>query len=254
VWTPATDLSGHVTGWTAHDIDPRPDVISESYAINGRGQVAGAGYPEHGTGGQSQAFVWTPHDTTGGIGGLDVLPYLPGTVESEANDINDDGVAVGYCSRGPGSDRAVLWQGHSAAVDLNQFVAGSDWTLLSANSINNHGDIVGYGIHDGQYRAFLLVPVETHHSPYEDLRRQIFAQLVYILYGGAPRRGRSGLHAAESAGAGAAGRRPIRPATADGQPARGPAVDRRRHEGDQGATRGVGAGSQGDRPDARLAC
>jgi hypothetical protein len=180
VWTPATDLSGHVTGWTAHDIDPRPDVISESYAINGRGQVAGAGYPERGTGGQSQAFVWTPHDTAGGIGRLDVLPYLPGTVESEANDINDDGVAVGYCSRGPGSDRAVLWQGHS---DLNQFVAGSGWTLLSANSINNHGDIVGYGMHDGQYRAFLLVPVETHHSPYEDLRRQIFAQLVYILYG-----------------------------------------------------------------------
>jgi probable HAF family extracellular repeat protein len=183
VWTPATDVNGHVTGWTAHDIDPRPDVISESYAINGRGQVSGAGYPADGTGGQSQAFLWTPHDTTGGIGRLEVLPYLPGTVESEANDINDDGVVVGYCSRGVGSDRAVLWQGHSAAVDLNQFVAGSGWTLLSANSINNHGDIVGYGMRDGQYRAFMLVPVETHHTPFDDLRRQIFAQLVYILYG-----------------------------------------------------------------------
>src|SRR6185503_7829555 len=34
----------------------------------------------------------------------------------------------------------------------------SGWTLISARGINNQGQIVGFGTHNGQTRAFLLTP------------------------------------------------------------------------------------------------
>jgi hypothetical protein len=37
--------------------------------------------------------------------------------------------------------------------------AGSGWTLLVAGGINSGGQIDGWGIHNGNYRAFLLNPV-----------------------------------------------------------------------------------------------
>jgi hypothetical protein len=36
--------------------------------------------------------------------------------------------------------------------------ANSGWTLLVAGGINNGGQINGWGIHNGNYRAFLLTP------------------------------------------------------------------------------------------------
>src|SRR5436190_19902379 len=38
--------------------------------------------------------------------------------------------------------------------------ADSGWTLLGASGINEHGQIVGNGLHDGILRAFLLGPVK----------------------------------------------------------------------------------------------
>jgi hypothetical protein len=32
------------------------------------------------------------------------------------------------------------------------------WTLLQAGGINNRGQIDGFGVHNGNYRAFLLTP------------------------------------------------------------------------------------------------
>jgi probable HAF family extracellular repeat protein len=34
----------------------------------------------------------------------------------------------------------------------------ADWNLEEASGINDHGQIVGYGLHHGQERAFLLTP------------------------------------------------------------------------------------------------
>jgi probable HAF family extracellular repeat protein len=43
--------------------------------------------------------------------------------------------------------------------DLNDLIPpGSGLTLRSASAINNAGQIVGYGAHNGQFRAFLLTP------------------------------------------------------------------------------------------------
>jgi len=42
-------------------------------------------------------------------------------------------------------------------VDLNSLLpANSGWTLTQASAINNEGQIVGYGIHNGATHAFLL--------------------------------------------------------------------------------------------------
>jgi hypothetical protein len=41
---------------------------------------------------------------------------------------------------------------------LQTKITDSSWTLLVASGINNRGQIDGWGIHNGNYRAFLLTP------------------------------------------------------------------------------------------------
>ncbi|MDX1740764.1 MAG: Ig-like domain-containing protein, partial [Rhodothermales bacterium] len=54
------------------------------------------------------------------------------------------------------SMRAALWIGESL-LDLNALVPSeSGWTLVEARDVNNSGQIVGYGILEGETRAFVL--------------------------------------------------------------------------------------------------
>lgn len=54
--------------------------------------------------------------------------------------------------------RAFLWQNNSLQ-DLNKLIPpGSGWILLTANDINDLGQIVGFGIKNSTIRAFLLTP------------------------------------------------------------------------------------------------
>jgi probable HAF family extracellular repeat protein len=89
---------------------------------------------------------------------------------SEALAINDYGSIVGYSWTLPGSGggppggpfneiHAFISDGRTM-VNLNDLIAsGSGWTLDQATGINNLGQIVGYGMHDGEQRSFLLTPV-----------------------------------------------------------------------------------------------
>lgn len=44
-------------------------------------------------------------------------------------------------------------------LDLNGFIDPlAGWTLTSAQDINNHGKITGFGTYQGQQRAYLLTP------------------------------------------------------------------------------------------------
>lgn len=82
---------------------------------------------------------------------------------SVAMDINDVGLVVGNSQRVAGSAAvATLWE-NDLAIDLNTLIpAGSGWNLLSAEGINDAGDIAGYGTFNGQTRAFLLtIPEPT---------------------------------------------------------------------------------------------
>jgi len=68
------------------------------------------------------------------------------TILSDANSLNQDATAV-------------LWQ-NGSVKDLNQAIAqGLGWKLKNATNINNQGQIVGFGIINGQSHAFLLSPL-----------------------------------------------------------------------------------------------
>jgi hypothetical protein len=42
--------------------------------------------------------------------------------------------------------------------DLDRIVGDSGWVLEDAASINDKGQIAGFGLHDGKFRAFVLTP------------------------------------------------------------------------------------------------
>ena len=85
------------------------------------------------------------------------LGTLGGTY-STAHDINAAGQVVGVADNSAGVDRAFLYS-NGAMQDLNTLLpAGSGWILREASAINNAGEIVGFGKHNGATRAFLLKP------------------------------------------------------------------------------------------------
>jgi len=91
---------------------------------------------------------------------LGVLP--DGSDASLSLGINDSGVVVGtsYVWGGSTPHRATIWDRVNGLADLNSMVdsSGDGWILAAGGDINNAGQIVGWGYHDGQERGFLLTP------------------------------------------------------------------------------------------------
>lgn len=118
--------------------------ISEPYGINASGNIVGYSQLVPGTGNPTHAFLYN---------GSTMLD-LGGGTQSIAYGINDAGDVVG-----DNDGVAFIYQG-SGLVDLNTLISPlSGWTLQTARDINNLGQIVGYGFHNGNPRAFLLNPV-----------------------------------------------------------------------------------------------
>lgn len=119
---------------------------SAAYAINEQGQVVGhSGY---------QAMLWTQ------TGGMRYLGVLSGDTSSIARSINESGLVVGFSGPLFSNGRAMVWHENSGMMDLNdRLISVSDWQLMDAKGINDAGQIVGWGIHHGKYRAYLLNPV-----------------------------------------------------------------------------------------------
>src|SRR5205823_2426283 len=103
-----------------------------------------------------------------------------GGTHSIAYDINSTGHVVGTSELVSGASRAFIWHdddGDGVAdpgemKDLNTLTPpGSNWTLQEARSINDRGQIVGFGIFQpdpnqpGQTHAFLLTPVSGAGLP-----------------------------------------------------------------------------------------
>jgi probable HAF family extracellular repeat protein len=89
------------------------------------------------------------------------LGVLPGHYRSEAHGINNKGQIVGWSAivyRINPDPRAFLCS-DGILVDLNQLLPPNcGWMLLKANGINDAGQIVGTGLHNGKRHAFLLSP------------------------------------------------------------------------------------------------
>ena len=122
--------------------------------INNRGDVAGGAQTSTGA---PHAFLWT-RDTD-----MQDLGTLPGDFVSYApccHTINNRRQIVGVSLPGPqGSGRAFIWQ-DNVMTDLNSLIpANSPWYLLQAESINEAGQIGGYGTINGVIHAFLTTPI-----------------------------------------------------------------------------------------------
>ena len=120
---------------------------SSSYAmdINNSNQIVGNASTRSG---YFHAFL----DSNGAMTDLGTL----GGASSYAYGINDGGIVVGYSTTGTGDPRAFL-DYNGQLIDLNAMLpSGSGWLLLQAYGINDHNQIVGAGIFDGQQHAFEL--------------------------------------------------------------------------------------------------
>ena len=103
------------------------------------------------------------------------LGVLQGDKSSMALGINSSGWVVGFSDRQapslglnlvpiltyPTGDYRAFLYANGTMYDLNNLIEGGNpgWQLCFAVQVNNAGQIVGTGFHQGQQRAFLLTPV-----------------------------------------------------------------------------------------------
>ncbi|MFO0875713.1 MAG: PKD domain-containing protein [Phycisphaerales bacterium] len=134
--------------------------------INESGWIAGAYVPPDAPPGVSgHGFLWTE------TGVIDLTPNAG--IVGGANGLNDVGHVVGSIVNVSNDPRAWLYDGPADVFDptkfydLNTLIDTSCgwWTLQYAVSINNTGQITGYGRHNGLLRAFLLTPTEGGNPP-----------------------------------------------------------------------------------------
>ncbi len=126
---------------------------SIAYAINANGTVVGE---------SGNAFLYKN-------GVMTDLGTLPTGGTTRAHGINDVEQVVGtaFVAGVVGVDPDPVHGGRRAFVvensmmsNLNDLIPpGSGWLLQEARDINNAGQIVGWGLVNGQQRAFLLTPI-----------------------------------------------------------------------------------------------
>lgn len=128
-------------------------------ALNNAGEMAGnnRGHGDY----NYRAFLWRPdparsHAATSGT--VRRLP-APGNAGVEASGLNGRGQVVGgYAVGGELPARACLWR-DGKCQDLNALIPlDSGWVLKMAVAINERGQIVGTGKHNGAEHGFLLTP------------------------------------------------------------------------------------------------
>jgi probable HAF family extracellular repeat protein len=130
--------------------------FSEPEAVNNHGQIVGYSKLASGV---IRPFLWQ------GSGMIDLGTL--GGFYNVAYDINDAGQVVGMSQTASGAYHAFLWEDDNQNSqsdpgelhDLNALIpSGSGWDLTNALGINENGQIIGVGKHDGQQRAYLLTP------------------------------------------------------------------------------------------------
>lgn len=126
----------------------------QALAINDNGVAVGS-VPTPAVAGGTDAAVWQN-------GALTDLGTIDGIAYSQANAVNAAGQIVGTSDpkcQPCVAPRAWIRQPGGMLTALDTLIpAGSGWTLRSATGINDRGQVVGVGLHNGLTRAFLLTP------------------------------------------------------------------------------------------------
>ena len=148
-----TDL-GHLEGTPA-------GMYNVATSINNHGEVVGFAQRRTGTSLQraSNTFLWTKET------GMQDLGWFPGAIVTGppcCHTINNSGQIVGVSIDANFNERAIVWQGKTP-VDLNTLIAkNSGWYLQCAQSINDAGQISGFGTINGVVHAFLATPILSY--------------------------------------------------------------------------------------------
>jgi probable HAF family extracellular repeat protein len=130
------------------DISPAKWNESSATAINDLGAIVGWRGPLRNETTRQRAFLRSPE---GAIKDLGVL----GSTSSRALDVNNLGDVVGTVD-----DSVAFLYSKGVMRDLNALIApGAGWRLVSANAINDHGQIAVTGASGGTTRAALLTPI-----------------------------------------------------------------------------------------------
>jgi probable HAF family extracellular repeat protein len=145
--------------------------FSQGFGINSSGQITGWGDANTV---DRHAFLYSAS-----TGLVDLDPT--GAALSE-------GVAINACGQivGQRGGLAVLYSANTGFVDLNTLLPGnSGWTLGGATSINDRGQITGFGSIGGAEHAFLLTPVsQSAFVCTGSMRTPRFEQAAALLSGG----------------------------------------------------------------------
>ena len=158
-----------LSGNTLTDLGTLGGSNSFANGINEAGQVVGNSDLNSGSASPpSHAFVWSPGPVMINLGTL-------GGSNSIAYDINASGDVVGSSEVTGGPSHAFIWHDDNGnglgdageMKDLNALLPPSTgWTLQEARSINDSGQIVGYGLNpSSQPHAFLLTPTSFTPAP-----------------------------------------------------------------------------------------
>lgn len=157
----SSDLMVKAFIWNSDkDIQELPGFLGSG--INTSGQVIGFySLPQY----NSRAFLWNNTEEFQNLGTISHNVNLQ-FFDSEANSINDSGVIVGSSDKLINTQqerwakRAFIWDTVNKMQDLNDLIdPSSGWVLREAQSINSHGQIVGWGTKDRSCSAFLLTPI-----------------------------------------------------------------------------------------------
>ena len=132
-----------------------------AYGVNNNGQVVGESYQLYSSG---YPFIWSQAT------GMVAVPVLDGAYTGFALAVNSAGWVVGtnYLASGY---TPFLYDGRTTYRLADLLPAGSGWDLTMTSSSSQHmgisdsGIIVGTGQHNGELRAYAMVPVPATPTP-----------------------------------------------------------------------------------------
>jgi probable HAF family extracellular repeat protein len=122
-----------------------PNRFSSAVAANDSGHVVIQAF--------SEAYLYEK----GKLKQLDLAPRFP----SQPRAINNCDVVAGSFGPFADAERAFVWERSNGFRDLNTLIPpDSGWKLEAATSVNDHGEIVGWGDRKGEDDSgFLLIPL-----------------------------------------------------------------------------------------------